>query len=459
MPDSRHPLPPPEPELAAPPRRGPEPIHWAWFALCAVRRRKWIAAAVFLGSLVAVAAAYRWITPVYRAEARVLAQRQQALPSAVRNTFEEAPARNAGDLIHRRENLIAIIRAANLLPEQGGALPGGRPAAAEVLHRLFGRGVVQDAQEDPLETWIAVLDRKLAVTVLDNTITISLDARDPQLAYDVVRRALDNFLEARQLLELTANDEVIAVLQSREAAARQELEAAVASARRRGFRAAGPGPARRGNPELARVASLLDSKQRALADVEGFRHRRLAEMQAQLDEARSRLSDRHPAVLNLRRDLDALGKDSDQVERLREDVRSVRKEHDDLVVRAGPLEPPGDPQPSEARDRLGDDDPRVQQARVQHEQIVARVAAAEAERDAARAAFKYRYSVIWPPQLPTEPVSPNPRKLFPLGLVAALLLTIAVSVAPDLLTGRIVQRWQVERVLRVAVLGETGRRS
>jgi hypothetical protein len=107
---------------------------------------------------------------------------------------------------------------------------------------------------------------------------------------------------------------------------------------------------------------------------------------------------------------------------------------------------------------LPEEDQRVRQAQVQYEQVAARANAAQAELEAARAAFKYRYSVIWPPQVPTEPVGPNAKKLFGLAIFASFVLALLAAAAPDLVAGRIVQRWQVERVLELPVLGEIRRR-
>jgi capsular polysaccharide biosynthesis protein len=85
------------------------------------------------------------------------------------------------------------------------------------------------------------------------------------------------------------------------------------------------------------------------------------------------------------------------------------------------------------------------------------VNAAQVEREAARAAFKYRYSVVWPPQVAREPVSPNPKKVFAVGGFAAVVLALLAVVGPDLLSGRIFERWQVERGLRLPVLGDMRR--
>jgi capsular polysaccharide biosynthesis protein len=56
-------------------------------------------------------------------------------------------------------------------------------------------------------------------------------------------------------------------------------------------------------------------------------------------------------------------------------------------------------------------------------------------------------------------VSPDPAKIFGAGLLASLLLAMAAAVAPDLWSGRIVQRWQMERSLDLPILGEVRRRA
>ena len=100
----------------------------------------------------------------------------------------------------------------------------------------------------------------------------------------------------------------------------------------------------------------------------------------------------------------------------------------------------------------------MRDARFQYQQIVERVSMAQLELDAVRAAFKYRYNVIWPPQMPREPVSPNPVKVFGAGILAALFLAAGAAAFPDFRAGVIVERWQVERSLGLPVLAEIHKR-
>lgn len=433
-------------------RSGPTPVDWAVLLLRAARRRWLLATAVFLAASGAAVALYATKRPTYRVEAKILAQRQQAMPSAVRSAFEDQPTRSAWEMIHRRENLIAIVERTNLLRGDAAGAPGRVPgdALAALLHRGGDH-----AKEDPLGTLVNVLDKRLLVGVEEGTITIRIDWPDARQAYEIVGATLQNFLDMRHDQEVKAIEEVIGVLQQRAGMLHAELQEAEQAQRR------APVPARAAprqaqpSTELLRLQSLLEAKQRAVQDAEEFRRRRLAEVQAQLDQARNTLSDAHPTVVGLRKDVEALSREAPQVEVLREEERRLRAEYSERLAREGyPGSVPVASVANEDRSRP-DEDPRVREARVQFDQMMSRVNTAQVELDAARAAFKYRYNVIWPPEVPSEPVSPNPRKILGLGGLAAFVLALLAAAVPDLRAGRIVERWQIERQLELAILAES----
>ncbi len=430
-------------EEEGPVAAGPTPLQWLQLVLGCLRRR-WgaaaIAAALCLGAWGALFA-HRASRPLYRVEGKILAQRNQALPSAVRSVFEDLPTRSAWDIVHRRDNLIALVRQAKLLAE------------TETPSKKDARGVA----DDPVDAFVTHLDEALLVAVTEGTITFQIDWPDPQQAYDIVQGAIQNFLEARHVQEVTAIDEVLTVLTGQAAVLRAELESAADEARRNPSRPARQAVTRTRRPseELARLQARVESRQRAIQDVEEFRRRRLADLQAQLDQARNTLSDAHPTVIGLRKDIEALARTSPQMDTLREEERAARAELADRATREGvgteavASAPPPAASPEE--------DPHVRELRLQLEQLLLRIQSARIERDAARAAFKYRYDVIWPPQVPDEPVGANPGKLLLAALVSAVGLAIAAAAGPDLLRGRIVERWQVEQSLGLPVLGEIRR--
>lgn len=433
--------------------QGPTTTHWVLYAAGAVLRRKVLVLAVFLLG-VAASIAYYWTRPtVYRVEAKVLAQRSQAMPSVGRSQFEDMPTRSAWELIHRRDNLIALVKQTGLL-----AAAPAQPPASRFRIWLSRSSVAGSAARgnfsDPLDAMVLTLDRQLAVLTEDGTITIRLDWPDPQEAHAIVEAALQNFLEARHLQEVTAIDEVISVLQGRAAVLRKNLEDAISAPRKRpAVVLRSPPRVSQPSEELVRLQSTLEAKKRAIQDVEEFRRRRLSDLDAQLAQARNVYSDVHPTVKGLRDQIEALKRESPQVEALREEELKLRKEYGNRLAREGvsastvaaPIVEPVLPT---------EEDERVRAARLQYDQIDARVGTVQAERDAARAAFKFRYNVIWPPQIPREPVGPNPLKLLGGGVIASLLAALAAAAAPDVLRGRVVERWQVERSMDVPIIGE-----
>ncbi len=448
-------------------RSGPQPMDWAVLFLRSALRRKVLFLSVLVMCCAGVFGYYKWKRPMYQVEAKIFAQRTSIVPASVRPATDDAPTRTAWELIHRRENLIALVKAASLLE----AAP-----PENVRDRLS----LRQNRDDPLDRMVKILDKMLVVIPEEGTITVSLTWPDPQQAYRVVDAALQNFIEARHVQEVTAIDEIISVLRARAAKAKEQLDLVTDQVRREsaeGYResvAVTPRPTalpRGPSEELVRIKSMLDAKVRAIEDVEEFRRRRLADLHAQLDEKRNTYSDAHPAVLQLKQDIEALTKESSQVLGLRAEEIQLRQQYQARLDKEGISESAaaaaaGQPsvghgtvvRPPRAAQTPVEDDERVRDARFQYQQIVERVNGAQLELDAVRAAFKYRYNVIWPPQVPTDPISPNPVKIFGAGLLAALFFAFVAAAAPDLRSGRIVERWQVERGLELPILGEVTRK-
>jgi uncharacterized protein involved in exopolysaccharide biosynthesis len=441
--------------------RGVTPFHWLQLALGAVRRRKALAAIVFLAGAVASAAYFATRTPVYRVEAKIFAQRPQALPSVVRPLFDDAPGKSAWELVHRRDNLLSIIRQANLAP---ATATGGRGPSRESVRQWLSRSLAKrkrtaGVEKGPLEGLVLALDSTLVVSSQEGTIDIRIDWPDPQQAYAIVQAATQNFLEARHLQEITAIEEVMSVLQGSAAALHKQLEAMVQDSEKRPVHRQMSARPRQASAELVRLQGVLQAKQRALQDVEDFRQRRLAELHSQLDQVRNTFSDAHPTVIALRQQIESFSHDSGQLESLRAQEAEARNqyvrraEQEDVALSAASTSPAFEVPAEQPKE-----DQRIRDLRLQVEQLDARVNAAQVERDAARAAFKFRYNVVWPPQVPTDPYAPNPIKILGAGLIASLALALATAAAPDVLSGRVFERWQVERALDLPVLAETRRR-
>jgi uncharacterized protein involved in exopolysaccharide biosynthesis len=77
--------------------------------------------------------------------------------------------------------------------------------------------------------------------------------------------------------------------------------------------------------------------------------------------------------------------------------------------------------------------------------------------EASQAAFKYRYNVLSPPQMPKQARTPKPAQVLGAGLVGGLLLAVLACVVADVRSGRVQETWQVDRKLGLPVLARTDR--
>jgi hypothetical protein len=89
-----------------------------------------------------------------------------------------------------------------------------------------------------------------------------------------------------------------------------------------------------------------------------------------------------------------------------------------------------------------------------YNELLSRIQAANIELDVTRAAFKYQYTVVRPPELARRPSKPNVLLIDLATLVFALLLTLVIPAGLDIWRGRFVEQWQVEQRLKLPVLGD-----
>jgi hypothetical protein len=420
---------------------------------------------VFLAGVGGALATYRLSTPTYRVEARIVLQNQRFGGLGRGTGQEDAPIRSIFDLIHRRENLLALLAHAGVQPEPATPPDDWGRIQASLVAAFTGGA---STPEDPKDALMRRLDKALKVTSEDGTVTITADWPDAGQAFKLVDGALQNFLEDRHVQEITMADEAVALLQPRVTALRDQLErvteelrrtaAEAENARRADRPAAAPAP---GEPseDLFQLKASLDTTERAIGDVEEIRRRRQTDLQSQLDAQRAVLSDLHPNIITLRQDIAALSKDSPQIALLREDARKLRQDYltrqaMDPRRKAARPATAGYVAPRAAIAGPVEENERVRLARFQYQQMNDRLNVAMLERDAAGAAFKYRYVVSWPAELPRNPASPSALRIFGLGILGAVLLSLLAVSALELRRGRIVQRWQILFLLGLPILAE-----
>jgi uncharacterized protein involved in exopolysaccharide biosynthesis len=412
----------------------------------------------------------------YRVQAVVLTQRNSLMSTLTNpgmNREWDVPTRAAREVVIRRENVIALCKQVKL-PERYLQTRAPIVRARDGLVSFLSRterspDVLLDGLVDTLQ------DRLQIYTGSEGTVTISFEWANRELALDVVQAALQTFLEERHVAEVEAVGEAIAIFESHDAKVQKQIAATVVQVEekeralqvRSGPRRA-PAAQPRGadSEELARLDATLAARRRAQADLELFRQQRLAEAQAQLAQQQTIYAPSHPTLASTKLAIEGLSQPSPQNQTLQAEIKALEAE---IARRGGnaAASPASalESEMAEARLRiLQIADPRLELERRQledllreHSNLLERMDAARLEMDTALAAFKYRYTVISPPQLPKRTAKPYVLLYLLGGLLGGVVAAFAVATLADLRGGRVVERWQVEQSLELEVLGELHR--
>ena len=449
--------------------------HWLMFALRAPLRHKRVTLAVLLGVGLLGAAIGQTLPLKYEVQTVVLAQRDPLLaalstPGAAREW--DFPTRAAREMLLRRDNLLALLQETNFAERY---LQTRAPAArlrdwvtGKLLRRIRTPAMLQDDLASALE-------QRLWVTVsMEGQVTIGFTWSDPELALDLVKVALHSFLEARHAAEIGALGGAIAILESHQVRLQNEIGVAITKLQQkqralslstsRGVVA--PRPAAKVDDELVRLQGELSARRRALADLEEYRQRRTAELQAQLAQQLTVFAPAHPTVQATRAAIAGLSVPSPQIGELQQAIAGLTA---DVAARGGRAEPAPRRsveeglaaelvRSSETRDpRLDYERRELETLLRRHTTLVDRIESSKIELDAAAKDFKQRYPVISPPKLPRAPLKPLGLFFAAGGFLLGAFVACAVATVIDLRSGRIVEQWQIEHVLELPIVTDLRR--
>jgi uncharacterized protein involved in exopolysaccharide biosynthesis len=493
-------------------------VDYVGFVLRSVVRHKLLWTSTVLVILLVAVITALVIPRTYFVEVKLLAQRN-AVMAALSNPGRavpwdaDAPTRAAAETVLRRDNLISLIAQTDLVKEWDA-----RRAPIQKF-KDWVRAVVtrhQPTMDEKLDALVYRLENAMVVSagpIGDGTVTIALYWPDAEMAYKLVERAQQAFLDARQIAETSAINEAIAILERYSTSLHKDvnqtlLELQQTTARER---VAGPSarvPARvaprryavttlakednsldapadidrsmAADPEAAKVKGELLSKRTELAKIQSERERTISEMQAKLAALQTVYTASHPSVQTLQQNIAMVQKESPQLAALKASVEQLETKYDELAAaeaervakaelnrrqttpatsRVETSEPaqaeapppvPVEPVPSQAAQFAS---LRLRTELSQLQSILERTDGARIELAVSEAAFKYRYTVIKPAQVPREPQSPQIRLLLAGAFVLSLVLGLAATVTKDLMSDRVLEPWQVERRLGLPILG------
>jgi uncharacterized protein involved in exopolysaccharide biosynthesis len=468
------------------------------FVLRATRRHPKLAICTFAVVAALGVAVGATMPRTYNAQVKMLAQRGSAirmLTSANPYNLESVdnPTKNVAAMIMRRDNLVSLAREADL----GSRFVATRPAALKFKDRLMAAVFGPVSPEDMQQIMAFTLERNLTVTVPDDTtVVISIDWSDPHTAFDLVTLVQRNFLEARYDNDVGLIKESIAVLEEhaknelahvdnelaeyQKIVAEKQAVATPAPPAPRGTtivtvpRPASSAPAApQVDPDLTKA---LDQKRAQIRAIEEGQHRTLEGLRQQLLQAQLTLTPMHPTVVALQQQIETVSQPSPDLQRLRVEERSLMAQLVPLTMPppsastllplhlavaaadAGALpEAPGVPLTMDRDGRVQLAQSRLASAIRAYEDAMGRIDSAKVELDITRAAYKYRYTVVTPAELPKKPKKATAQSVAAGSIVGALVLAILLAAAADMLAGSILESWQVRRRLKLEVLGELDR--
>jgi uncharacterized protein involved in exopolysaccharide biosynthesis len=488
-------------------------VDYAGFVLRSVRRHMRLALATVVLVLAATGATLAILPRTYHVETRLLAQRN-AVMTALSNPNRavpwdaDAPTRAAAETVLRRDNLIALITQTDLIRHWKRTRAPILKVKDWLVSTASGHVLTPDEELDALIDMLEARMKVAAGPVGDGTVTIELDWPDAEMAYRLVQDAQQAFLEARQAAESAAIGESITILERYSSSLHQDINRTLSELQRTAPK--GPRPAIRRNPrprdlgpavptiaetlgmpqvggtfetdpELSKLKTTLSAKRTELARIEAERQRQVSEVQGKLAQLRTVYTPNHPSVLSAQQNLAAVSQESQQTMALAAEIEELQADYDRRVADAtdaqikSQLAPPSAPrapavavapapqltepaaEPA-ATDRFASPTSEFAALRLrselnQLESILERTDSARIELAVSQAAFKYRYTVIRPAQVPRNPTFPRWKEMMVVGFIASLMLALVVVVGKDLLSDRILESWQIERRLNLPVLG------
>lgn len=473
-------------------------IGWARLLLWFVMKRKRIPIALVIVMAIGAVAALKVLPKTYQAQTRLLATRNEYLSVDRRG----AVTGSASEILHRKENLANMVRDTNLVKEwKARRLPLFR-LKDELMAAIFA----PMSDEDLAEVLVYMLDDNLNVEADQETVTITVDWRDPEIAYRLVNAAQAAFLEERRIQEIGLLAESTQILESHAAKLEQEIKTSIEKLRgvikskqesesaevakeegeptpkpkpKRVFRAARPKTAALSEADLSRIAEIdeaVESKEKTLNALVANKQQKLADLNLRLEQQRTIYKDAHPAIEDLKRQIMVAEEDPPSLARLRSEIQELKSEKsmlkdqsagggdsqtETLFGGGGSAVEMGNRVLEELESTPGIDlnDPDIRFAGSQvgftintYQNVLKRIDAARVDQEKAQAAFKHRYRIVHPAEIPPKPIKPKPAKIILGAIIGGLFVGMLIAIALELRKDLIHETWQVEGILNLPVV-------
>lgn len=466
----------------------------AQFVLRSIQRHRLLGAGAFALCLSLAIGAAVFLPRRYQASVTLLSQPTSVM-AALTSPYggmgtDDAPTLAARERVLSRESMQKIVAQTGLVEHWKRTRNPVLRVKDAVLQLLTGAWT-EDLWSEII---VGTLEQRLLVSANDGVVEISVTWPDALMARRIVEAAQQGFVESRHVGEQAAMNEAVGILEQHAAQTEDHIEEALenlrqvvaerargdAKSRELAYSRSGPRKARKtgkASPqEVAQLKFMLQSKQRAIANLEERKRQQVADLQAALDQQYVVFNRSSPAISELERKVSLAKRDAPQLQALKHDEAELKQ----LIEDKGGKVPDGkDAVASKNTDITGmvndatlvslpaelERDPAItvaqEQLRVQlsrYQDLLMRIEAARIAVDTARAAFKYRFYAIKPAQTPKVPLSPNVLVLLLAGMLAGVAFAFAATASLDVWRRTLVENWQIEKQLGLAVLVHVGKK-
>lgn len=461
------------------------------FAAAALRRR-WIRiAAAALIFLAAGAAAAMLLPRTYSAGSRLLVKNNYVMPALAHPTRAvpvgaESLTQSAAELVLSRSSMKNLVARYGLLERWDRE----RPAVLALKDRVVELVKGPLSPEDKADAIVEVLEKRIRVTVEGEVVRVHATWTSPRTVVDIANGAVEEFLAARQRIDIQTIADTSEILARAAAEERVRLEAQLAVVAAARAQAARLGTSRMPSTRRARETQPddgLDALRGRIADARGAREEmeqrradEIRKVEARIAETRMFLTEQHPDVRALRQALaearveppslvDARGReaalraeyaarggDPARAERVATATGSVEAAGLDGIGLADPDAALIAPPPASAAE-VEDDALEYQRSLLKsvilsYQELLDRLANAQVELKTAQAAFHYRYTVTEPTRVPKKPDSPNVAMLVIGALVAGLAAGVFIALFAELRAQALMSPAGLRRLLTAEVL-------
>jgi hypothetical protein len=396
----------------------------------------------------------------YEVEARVLVQRTQAITGAQAQQLSPEEMRNIAreyeEQVMAHDNVIAIVRQKNLVARWDEMRQPHRRLIDKINRKL---GKPPPTDDEKFEALVTNIQHRMKVWVDATTVTVKLDWSEPEAARDIVDAAVKNFLDARFQSEVGVIPERLKILEAGLAQAHSEMVNAGGELHRQ-QKLANPkerfnilipnlpaGVQERPEPTDPAQKARLDAVRAQIAVLQETKLRREAELHQELVQKQRTLADGHPEIVALKQTIDASRADSPQLAQLKAEERNIladiaaKQRAAADAPRPAPPKPVAQPLPTESVPTAGPTK-NLQDAQVQFDAASKKFGDFAAQLDAARidmrtqeAAFKNRYKVTHPAEVPAGPKRPVGLIAILIGVMSTIAAVLAVAGLADRFSG------------------------